>query len=257
MDVNRSESAVQVQERGARQDRPPRDEREDEEQQEQEDWNRQESDHSWSDEDAVEFGGALGGNLSPEAQKALESIAARMEPLRQELERARKREVDLRERLERHPYLPVLNRHGLEHEVSRIAARAAQAGRAPVFVCLAIRNAPAVRRKFGRLAYDDIMKGACKTLRSCLDEADIIGCLGGDDLGAIVITPPDGTPEAGAGDILVERILKAFADASVVVDGARQPLQIDIGAGEITAGGTFSTALAAADSDLIGRIGAG
>ncbi len=251
MDVNRSESTVQVIKRDARSDQRPRDEQE-EEQQEEEGWNQPSSGHAWSDDDAVDLGGALGGALTPEAQAALQGLAARMEPMRQELERARKREADLRGRLEKHPYLPVLNRHGLEHEVSRVAARASQVGRAPAFLCMTIRNALAVRRKFGRAAYDEMMIAACEVLRGCLDDADIVGCLGGDDLGAIVLSPPveaDRTPL----DVLAGRVRLAFESASVTIDGARQPLQVDIGTGEISVGGTFNTALAAADADLMRR----
>lgn len=255
MDVNRSESLAPVLKRDSGGGQRPREEKDDER---KEGWNEPAHGEPWTDDEAVEIDGALGGAMSPEVRLALESIASQLEPMRTELERSRLRENELRERLERHPYLPVLNRHGLEHEVARGAMRAVQAVGHPLFICLSIRNAPAIRRKFGRAAYDETMTKACEVLASCLDEADIIGCLGGDDLGAIVIAPPSmpggaGVPEGGP---LLDRIIEAFQGASVTVDGARQPLQIDIGEAWIDPGRSFAAVLAAADADLIRRASA-
>jgi len=257
MDVNRSESIAPVLKRDSGGGQRHREEKDEER---KEGWNEPAHGEPWTDDDAVEIDGALGGAMSPEVRVALESLASQMEPMRTELERARLREEELRGRLERHPYLPVLNRHGLEHDVARIASRTTDGSRHPLFICLSISNAPAIRRRFGRAAFDETMTKACEVMKSCLDAADILGCLGGNDLGAIVISPPEplaGQSETDADQGLLRRIAEAFSAASVVVEGARQPLQIDIGVGRIERGRPFAAVLAAADSDLIRRASAG
>lgn len=257
MDVNRSEPLTPVAKREPRNDQRPRHDGEDDDQSD-ENANHHDGD-SWRDEDAVAFEGALSGSLTPEVQKALEALASRLEPMREDLERARERESDLRRQLERHPYLPVLNRSGLEHEVARIAGRLATNSDAlsvaPVFLCVSICSAPGLRRQYGRTAYDQAMTAACGILKSCFSENDIFGCLGGDDLGVIVFGDTSGTGDVSI-EQLVAKVNEAFERQAVDVDGYRLILKVDVGGSSLHDHITFASAMAAADAHLMQSVAA-
>ena len=252
MDVNRSESITPVAQREPRSDHQSKHNRD------EEDDTRDEAAHEdpWAEEDAVDFHGSISGAVTPEVQAALEALASRLEPLRVDLERAREREAALREQLDRHTYLPVLNRNGLEHEVARVGGRLRthDDGLAPppLFVCVSVRDAPEIRRKLGRFAYDQAMTAACRVLRDCFSEADIFGCLGGDDLGVIVFGN-DGPSSPGSPGDIADRITEAFASAPTNINGSSVRLAVDVGVTSLRDNPTFSAALAAADAHLMRR----
>ncbi|MEQ8664683.1 MAG: hypothetical protein RIC16_03080 [Rhodospirillales bacterium] len=252
MDVNRSESIAPVAKRDPRKDRQARHDDDGEESQEEE----LTHEDPWADEDAVAFEGSLSASVTPEVQAALEALAGRLEPMRVDLERSREREAALRAQLDRHTYLPVLNRNGLEHEVTRVGARLRTQSddltASPLFVCVSVRNAHDLRRRLGRSAYDQAMTAACETLKSCFGDNAIYGCLGGDDLGIIVFGGDIGdgelSPVAVAG-----QITQAFADAPAMINGGSHALFVDVGVCSLMDHPTFAAALAAADAHLMRR----
>ena len=108
--------------------------------------------------DAFEVDGKLDGSISPKVQQMLNDLAAQLEPLRTDLQRSQARERELRDRIERHPYLPVLNRQGLEHELARVVGHIQGLGSA-AFACISITNAEQIRREHGR---DVWVVGECR-----------------------------------------------------------------------------------------------
>lgn len=245
MDVNRSEPVVPV---AGRDPHRGQKNRQHDDGHEEDARDGQPHEEPWPDEDAVDIESALSRAMTPDVQAALEALASRIEPMRQDLERASLREQEQRRQLEQHPYLPVLNRSGLEHEVSRITSRLARGGGAsgtgPAFLCISVRTAPDVRVHHGRAAYDQVMTGACNILKETLSDNDFIGCLGGDDLGVVAI-------ESAMPDALVERVRQAFAGARVDVGSMQLRLTIDVGACSLLDHSSFAAALAAADAQLI------
>lgn len=255
MDINRSEPVMPVADREPNKDRKRRSDDALNEHVAESEGAHQEQ---WSDADAVDLESALSKAMSPDVQAALEALASRLEPMREDLERAKAREHDLRRQLEQHPYLPVLNRSGLEHEISRITARLARGGGmvegGPLFICISIRTAPEIRRQQGRAAYDQAMRGACDILKRLFSELDLIGCLGGDDLGVVMIDS-DGEAMA-ATNAVVARVYRAFAESPIDAGSAQVRLQIDVGACSLLDHTSFASAMAAADAQLIGKAAA-
>lgn len=252
MDVNRSESIAPVAKREPRADQQAKHHRDEDDVEDDE----QSHDDAWTDEDAVAFEGSLSGAVTPEVQAALEALASQLEPMREELERAREREASLRSQLDRHTYLPVLNRNGLEHEVARICGRlrtqSGSVAASPFFVCVSVRNAPELRRRLGRSAYDRAMTSACEILMSCFSSNDIYGCLGGDDLGVIVFGDI-GTDDQPSPESIATRIESAFAATPARVKDGFHRLYVDVGVSSLQDNPTFSAALAAADANLMRR----
>ena len=146
----------------------------------------------WTDNDSFEVGGGVIGPISLEVQDILDALAAQIEPLRQELERTRARESQLHNRAQRHSYLPVFSRFGLENEFSRITGHLQSLG-SVTFICVSSLSAEKIRREFGRRVYEQAMSHLCDAIGRVIREEDSLGCLGGHDLGVLILASSDNT----------------------------------------------------------------
>lgn len=198
--------------------------------------------------DAFQVDGALEGTISPHVQQMLSDLAGQLEPLRKDLERAHARERDLRSRLERHPYLPVLNRQGLEHELSRVVGHIEGLGTA-AFICISVVNAEQIRREHGRGVYEEAMTHACRVVEGILGSADMVGCLGGHDLGVLLLAPKNDPVEHLASRMQSALSLHLFASGQSVF-----PLEVAVGGVLLHPGYTFVQALQDADLDMKDRL---
>ncbi len=202
---------------------------------------------NWAGDDGFQMDGVLGDTITPEVQSLLSKLAGQIEPLRQDLDRARARERELRNQIERHPYLPVLNRDGLEHELSRVVGHLQGLGSA-AFICISIMSAERLRREQGRRIYEMAMVHACESLRQVIGHDDIAGCLGGHDLGVLVLAPGD-DPVKQLGDDLRQMLTSRPFEGP---DGGLI-LEIQVGGIMLRSGQTFVTALDGADKDMLNR----
>ena len=194
--------------------------------------------------DAFEVDGELDGSISPKVQQMLSDLAAQIEPLRTDLQRSQARERELRDRIERHPYLPVLNRQGLEHELARVVGHIQGLGSA-AFACISITNAEQIRQEHGRDVYEKAMAHACEVVGDLLSSVDIVGCLGGHDLGVLLLAPDDdpvGQLNARLQNAMSQHLF-AFRQSAIT-------LQVAFGGIRLQAGQTFAQALESADNDM-------
>lgn len=192
---------------------------------------------------------SLDGAIPPRIQQMLNDLAGQLEPLRRDIELSQARERELRERLERHPYLPVLNRQGLEHELSRVIGHIHGLGSA-AFICVSVENAEHIRRTHGREAYEQAMAHACGLIRDIIGGADIVGCLGGHDLGVLLLAP---------GNDPVDRLwqkLKELLPTKMFSTGSSTfPLDMAVGGVALESDHTFAQVIRSADTDLMTRSG--
>lgn len=197
-----------------------------------------------SDNDTVDIAGGIAAAITPQVQRLLDSLAGELEPLRAELERVRAREKDLHDRMERHPYLPVLNRQGLEHELSRVVGHIQGLG-AAAFVCVSVLSAEHLRQKFGRRVYEEAMAHACEVLARVIGPSDSVGCLGGHDLGVLALAPKDDVVAQLGNDLRAALNSNRFD-----CQGEAIVLDVAVGGVMLQRGHSFAAALQAADAGL-------
>ena len=195
----------------------------------------------WTDEDAFEVGGGLGGPISLEVQGILDALAAQIEPLRQELERTRARESQLHDRAQRHSYLPVFSRFGLENEFSRIIGHLQSLG-SVTFICVSVLNAETIRREHGRRVYERAMSHVCNALGTVIREEDSLGCLGGHDLGVLVLASSDDTVPQ-----MAEKLRQALSDQMFDCQGISMVLDVSVEGAMLTSNSTLADVLEAVD----------
>ncbi len=197
-----------------------------------------------SEDDTVDIAGGIGAGITPEVQRLLDGLAGELEPLRAELDRMRAREKDMHDRMERHPYLPVLNRHGLDHEMARVVGHIQGLG-AAAFICISVLSAEELRQRYGRQVYENAMAHACAVLATVVNPSDIIGCLGGHDLGVLALAPNDDVVETLARDYRAA-LNKQLFDRP----GSAMALEVAVGGVMLKRGHGFAAALQAADADM-------
>mgnify|MGYP001430080165 CR=1 FL=1 len=197
----------------------------------------------WAEDDAFQVDGGLSGPITPEVQGILDGLAAQIEPLRKDLERARARENQFHDKAQRHSYLPVFSRFGLDNEFVRVIGHLQSLG-SVTFMCVSVLNIETIRREFGRSVYELGMVHVCKTLRLVLKENDSMGSLGGHDLGVLVLASSDDTVPQ-----FIESIRQAFNENPFECNGTGVVFEVAVGGSRLGTNSTLSDVLALADKD--------
>ncbi len=242
MDVNKPEGVHAV---GDHTHRPPAERHDDQPEEDPEEKARRERYRSWSADAAVDLAGALSGSLTPEAQKILNAFAAQMEPLRAEIETARKRENHYREMAAAHPFLPVPNRHEFLRELSHVIDHMDSLQPPPALLVVHAKNIGDIRRRHGRRAADLALIQIAEALEGAVHPTDAVGSLCGDDFGVILLIGGAETVVRRAGEISAHLAGQPFTWMNTPVT-----LETAVGWAEIRENWSAERAVEAADGRL-------
>jgi len=200
---------------------------------------------SWRNEDAVDVAGVLATEASPEIYEALKALTSQLEPLRAELDRAREREKQLTEMTQNHPFLPVHNRREFLRELTHVLGHMEHLSTPPALILVHASNADAVRLRAGRDTLDAFLERFASTLDSVIHPTDMIGALGGNDFGIVVLT---GSREAA--DAVIAAMTAALDGNSLKTPHGSFPLVAKFGYVVLEDGMTAESTVAAVDADL-------
>ncbi len=143
------------------------------------------------------------------------------------------------------PLTGVLNRRGFTEAVERELARARRYGRPFVLAYVDVRGLKAVNDTEGHLAGDELLKGVAALLSDCARADDVVGRLGGDELGLLLAEQSPST--AGAVTQRIEEQVAKRRDAL----GLSAPWDLTIGTASFPADGeTFDDLIRTADRRL-------
>jgi GGDEF domain-containing protein len=146
------------------------------------------------DTNAFSVEGLLAGNLDPKISMAFERLASQIELLRNEIELARRREVHFREVSEQHSFLPILGRREFSRELSLTLSHLKGVNTA-VLMILHLVNGDNIRQSMGRKILDGALCHVAKILKKHLQSTDIIGNIGGNDFGLILLPGDKNLPK--------------------------------------------------------------
>mgnify|MGYP001445866080 FL=1 len=139
-------------------------------------------------EPAINVSGLLSmEGLTPEAQHALERMAAEIEPLRHQLIHAQEELEHALEREFQDAVVPALNRRGFIHDLDKLIHRLGQAQSRPSLILVHLANGDDIRRRHGREALDMALRSVCGVLSSDRHQAMVVGALGGNDFALVVL----------------------------------------------------------------------
>jgi len=200
---------------------------------------------SWRDLAAVDVDLNLLDGMTPEAQGLINSLNQRIEPLRAELELAKHREAHFCKLAARHSFLNLPCRREFMRELTHILTHIDHVTPPPLVMVIHMVGAEAVRLKAGRAALDRVLGDVSDIFSKLLQPSDILGNLGGDDFGIIMLSG-DGNAPSG----IVEQLKQGVR--SYRFAWAVQPFSFDVVCGTSQLGTvmTAEMALDAADQDL-------
>jgi diguanylate cyclase (GGDEF)-like protein len=143
------------------------------------------------------------------------------------------------------PLTGVLNRRGFTEAVERELARARRHGRQFVLAYVDVRGLKAVNDTEGHLAGDELLKGVATLLTESARADDVVGRIGGDELGLLLVE------QSGDSAAAVTRRIEAQVSARRSALGLRTPWGLTVGTSAFPEdGGTFDDLVAAADRRL-------
>jgi len=136
--------------------------------------------------DAVEVEG-LAAEITPSAQRVLDSLAAEIEPLRRQLALAKEREQNLRDDLARHAFLPIPGRREFMRELNHVLNHLNELAAMQCIALVHVANADVVRKKYGRDTLDKMLIHVSHVIGGAIQPTDVLGSLGGSDFAIILL----------------------------------------------------------------------
>ena len=127
------------------------------------------------------------GELTPKVQAALDRLMAEVERMRGELEQARRRVDHLEQLADQDALTPVLNRRAFVRELSRIMAFSERHAVPSAVVYFDVNGLKQVNDTYGHAAGDAVLGHVADMLVRHVRSSDIVGRLGGDEFGVILV----------------------------------------------------------------------
>ncbi len=137
--------------------------------------------------DVATIMGVPEAELTPKVRAALDKLLAEVHSLREDLERSRRRIGYLEQLADRDPLAPVLNRRAFVRELTRMIAFAERYGVPGSVVYLDIDGMKRINDSHGHGAGDAALKHVAEVLLRDVRASDIVGRLGGDEFGIILV----------------------------------------------------------------------
>jgi diguanylate cyclase (GGDEF)-like protein len=134
-------------------------------------------------------------------------LQAEVVRLRAELARAERRIAELEARADIDPLLGIPNRRGFERELARSLAYVKRYGTPAALIYIDLDGFKAVNDRHGHAAGDHLLKAVAAAIVRHLRASDVVGRLGGDELGVLLWNAAPAQAKTKARDL--ERLIAA------------------------------------------------
>lgn len=195
--------------------------------------------------DTASIMGIPEAEITPAVRDALMALMGEVDRLRRDMTVMQDR-LRAAEKLADHdPLLPVLNRRAFVRELSRVIAFGRRYGEPAGLVYFDIDNFKQVNDVHGHLAGDAALHHLTKLVLDNIRETDIVGRLGGDEIGVILVRADEAMAKAKAAGLA-----KLVASRPLPFEGKELPLTISVGAVSFTGEDEADQTLARADKAM-------
>ncbi len=194
---------------------------------------------------------ALGGRTIPDAQLtppvlgAIGELAADVDALREQLAEAEARAGELEQLADLDPLLGVFNRRAFERELARTSAYARRYRAKASLIFIDLNKFKWINDVYGHKAGDVVLKHVAAILSGNIRRSDVLGRLGGDEFGVILVEANGATALKKA-----ERLEAMIATTPVEVNGVTLLLTASAGAADITGNDTLELLMERADQAM-------
>jgi diguanylate cyclase (GGDEF)-like protein len=196
-------------------------------------------------EDEILVLGLPEAEQSPRVKAAIGRLLDEMLALRRELDIAKRRLDELETLADEDTLVAVLNRRAFVRELSRAKGILERYGTKASLIYLDLNNFKEINDQYGHAGGDAALKHVAEILKKNVRGTDIIGRLGGDEFGVILVRASRAQAQVRA-----EAIAHAIESNSFEHEGHAIPLTIAYGVYEIAADGDVEAALAGADKAM-------
>ena len=195
--------------------------------------------------DSAAFLGLGEADLTPPVQAALTTLLSEIEELRVEVGRLKSRLNEAEDLADQDSLTPLLNRRAFLRELHRVLTFAQRYGGPASLIYFDLDGFKAVNDRFGHAAGDIALKAVAERLSAQVRESDVIGRIGGDEFGVILVQADLSAALAKA------ESLAAAVEAEPIQCGEwLAPLKISFGVRQIDAGVSAEQILADADQAM-------
>ncbi len=192
--------------------------------------------------DSVSFLGIPENELTPKVKEAIASLLAEVDRMRIEFEEQRRRISHLEELADQDTLTPVNNRRAFVRELSRASAYAERYSTPASVVYIDLNGLKQINDTYGHAAGDAALLKLATMLTEQVRGTDIVGRLGGDEFGVLLVHADDAVATEKA-----LQLTDIIESNPLHWDGNEIPLKVAFGAYTFTGGDNAGEALAAAD----------
>jgi diguanylate cyclase (GGDEF)-like protein len=137
--------------------------------------------------DVVDVAGIPEAELTANVRRAFAALMAEVDQLRRQLEDAKTRINYLEKLVDEDPLMPVVNRRAFVRELSRMMAYAQRYGAPSSIVYFDVNGLKRINDQHGHAAGDAVLVGVARALAENVRATDVVGRLGGDELGVLLV----------------------------------------------------------------------
>jgi len=137
--------------------------------------------------DVVDVAGIPEAELTANVRRAFAALMAEVDQLRRQLEDAKTRINYLEKLVDEDPLMPVVNRRAFVRELSRMMAYAQRYGAPSSIVYFDVNGLKRINDQHGHAAGDAVLVGVAQALAENVRATDVVGRLGGDELGVLLV----------------------------------------------------------------------
>jgi diguanylate cyclase (GGDEF)-like protein len=192
--------------------------------------------------DTLTLAGISEAELTPKLRQALMGLMAEVDQLRRELGEARARIGYLERLADEDPLMPIANRRAFVRELTRMMSFAQRYGTTASIVYFDINNLKQINDQFTHAAGDAALLQVARILVENVRNTDVVGRLGGDELGVLLVQADQPLAEQKAAQLAA-----AVATKPLLWQGHEIPLGVAYGVYSFSGGENAGDALDAAD----------
>ncbi|WP_309091289.1 GGDEF domain-containing protein [Phenylobacterium sp.] len=148
--------------------------------------------------DSAAFLGLTEAELTPAVRGAVDTLLTEIDELRGEVGRLKARLSEMEGLADRDALTPLLNRRAFLRELSRVRTFTQRYGSPASVVFFDLDGFKRVNDRFGHAAGDAALKAVAERLDANVRESDVVGRLGGDEFGVILVQADHATAELKA-----------------------------------------------------------
>ncbi|MGA0606239.1 GGDEF domain-containing protein [Phenylobacterium sp. VNQ135] len=198
--------------------------------------------------DSAAFLGLTEAELTPPVRAAVQTLLGEIDDLRGEVGRLKARLSEVEGLADRDALTPLLNRRAFVRELSRVRTFAQRYGSPASLVFFDLDGFKRVNDRFGHAAGDAALQAVAERLMANVRESDVVGRLGGDEFGVILVQADHVTAQTKAAALAraIEGEPLSFGEWSA-------PLHISYGVRQLSAEAEPEALLAEADAAMFAQ----